>query len=161
MTIHRLNADVLALEDLDPFCQQLLQEIPSSADPQGSSDAEARLFPAPTRGAEPASDEDWREYVAPDLRESFKSAVDVVQADLRRLPEHSDDAPATLRIPCENLEAWVHTLNQARLTLTARHGFTEEELERHLELEGSSRALALLRVHFYGLLLELFLRELE
>jgi hypothetical protein len=61
----------------------------------------------------------------------------------------------------KHLEAWIHALNQARLALAARHEFAERELEREVPTEGGERALALFQIHFYGLLQEFFLRQLD
>ena len=61
----------------------------------------------------------------------------------------------------KHLEAWIHALNQARLALAARHDFSERELEREIPAEGDDRAFALFQIHFYGLLQEFFLRQLD
>jgi hypothetical protein len=61
----------------------------------------------------------------------------------------------------KHLEAWIHALNQARLALSARFGFTERDMEDAIPIEGDQRALALFQVHFYGFLQECFLRQLE
>jgi hypothetical protein len=161
MKIHRLDARTVALEELDVFICELLRQIPKSADPGGSRTARARLFPSPTDGVEPEADAEWREYVEPGLRDLFREAVDVVRDDLKQLPAKEPPTLSTLRLPVRNLDAWVHALNQARLAMTARHGFTERELEREIPIEGNPRAFALFQVHFYGLLQEFFLRQLE
>ena len=45
--------------------------------------------------------------------------------------------------------------------LAARHEFTDRELEREVPTEGDERAFVLFQIHFYGLLQEFFLRQLE
>ncbi|MEA3209137.1 MAG: hypothetical protein QOE70_2194 [Chthoniobacter sp.] len=161
MRIQRLDEQMVALEELDPFCCDLLRQIPTSADPTGSREAEERLFTTPTHGAEPEADADWKEYVEPGMRELFLDAVGVVQSDLEHLVGSEPGEHQTLRLPVEHLEAWINALNQARLALSARHGFTELELERDIPMEGNARALAIFQVHFYGLLQEFFLRQLD
>ena len=161
MKIHRLNARTIALEEIDSFLAQLLRQIPTSADPSGSAAAGVRLFPSPTGGRDPETDEDWRELIEPDLRELFDDAVGVVRDDLKKFRGADDDAEQTLRLPVRHLEAWIHALNQARLALAARHDFAEPELEREIPAEGDERAFALFQIHFYGLLQEFFLRQLE
>jgi hypothetical protein len=161
MKIHRLDAKTVALEEIDGMIGELLRQIPASADPTGSDAATARLFPSPTQGREPEADADWREYVEPGLRDLFLDAVSVVREDLKDFPEKPAAAPRDLRLPVKHLEAWIHALNQARLALAARHEFTERELEREMPAEGGARAFALFQVHFYGLLQEFFLRQIE
>jgi hypothetical protein len=161
MKIHRLDARTVALEEIDGMILELLRQIPASADPSGSAAAAERLYPSLTGGRDPEADEDWREYVEPDLRELFLDAVSVVQEDLSQLAAEDSDGAHSLRVPVKHLEAWIHALKQARLALAARHGFTERELEREIPSEGGASALALFQIHFYGLLQEFFLRQLE
>ncbi|HYR57992.1 MAG TPA: DUF2017 family protein [Chthoniobacteraceae bacterium] len=159
MKIHRPDAKTLVIEEIDSLLGELLRQIPASADPSGSEAATARLFPTPTGGREPKEDAEWRELVEPELRELFLDAVGVVQEDLKKFVAAPESR--TLRLPMKHLEAWIHALNQARLALTARHGFTDRELEREVPMEEGERALVLFQVHFYGLLEEFFLRQLE
>lgn len=161
MKIHRLDAATIVLEEIDSLLADLLQKIPPSTDPNGSEAALARLFPAPTEGREPSADEDWQEYVEPELRELFRDAVGVVRADLKSLVPRPKGHLVLLQLPVAHLEAWIHALNQARLALTARYDFSAQELEQEIPMEGGERALVLFQIHFYGLLQEFFLRQLE
>ena len=161
MRIQRLDAKTIALEEIDAMVGELLRQIPSSADPTGSEAAMERLFPSPTEGRDPGADEDWREYVEPGLRELFLDAVSVVREDLKDFPVKPSGNLRALKLPVNHLEAWIHALNQARLALVARHGFTERELEHEIPAEGGQRAFALFQIHFYGLLQEFFLRQLD
>lgn len=161
MKIQRLDATTIALEEIDGLIGELLRQIPASADPSGSEAATERLFPSPTEGLDPEADEEWREYVEPGLRELFLDAISIVRDDLKDLPGKASHGPRVLKLPVKHLEAWIHALNQARLALAARHGFTERELEREIPSEGGERAFALFQIHFYGLLQEFFLRQLE
>ena len=161
MRILRRDEETIVLEEIEGVVAGFLRELPASADPAGSAAATARLFPQPTGGREPTAEAEWREYVEPDLRALFRGAVEVVETDLAQLPGANFAGSQELHLPMPHLEAWMHTLNQARLVLAARHEFTDEELEREIQLEGGARALVLLQVHFYGLLLEFLLRQLD
>ena len=161
MKIHRLNTKTVALEEIDPFLAGLLREIPARADPGQSPAVRERLFPKPTAGGEPEADAEWVELVEPELHELFVDALGVVDEDLQDFPDPPDAEGMTLRLPVKHLEAWIHALNQARLALVARHGFTEREIEREFSFEGGERADILFRIQFYGVLQELFLRQLE
>jgi len=158
----RPDQQTVVLSHLDPLLADLLRSVPASADPGDSKSARARLFSAPSHDQEEADLlEDWQEYVAPELAKIFQSSIEVIEADLRKLHIETKDGNATLSIGFDRLESWVHGLNQARLALVARHDFTEAEMEEFLPFTGGERSLALLQVRFYGILQELFLRELE
>ena len=160
MRIERLNSSTLALTRIDPFVAEMLRRIGRSVDTGGSGAVERRLFPPPVEpGDELEFAEDWKSYVEPDLRELFRTAVETVEADLAPLVGDAPEFPASLRIPVKHLSAWINALNQARLTLAARYDVTEEDMEADVPELGDERAMALLLIHFYGYLQELFLRE--
>ena len=159
MTFRRVDANHVALGPLDPFALDLLRQIAGCASDDDPA-AQARLFPSPTNGAEGQLDHDWKNYVEPDLRRLFQSSLEVIEEDLESGVSGSSSKARTLQIPIAHLDAWIHGLNQARLAIVARHGFSSAELEGETPLEGSARALALFQTHFYGFLQESFLREL-
>ena len=161
MLIERLDEQTVALRDLDLLCCELLHQIAVSAEPGDSTAARARLFSSPSGGREPELDADWKEYVEPGLAHLFRSALGVVQEDLRDFPPAEPADDYTLHIPVKHLESWIHALNQARLAITARYDFTEREMEGKVPLAGDTRAFALFHVYFYGILQEWFLAELE
>ncbi len=161
MRIHRLDAETVALEEIDDFCLAMLQQIPASADPSGSEAAQQRLYPSLTGGVEPAADEEWREFVQPDLQQLFFDAVKVVEEDLKQIDSAADSRDRKLPVRTRNLEAWVHALNQARLAISARYGFDENERDREFATEHEDRARAALQMHFYGLLEEYLLEQLD
>ncbi len=153
----RNETDGWVFEEIDPFIIDLLRVIPECA----STDDEAarkRIFSSLTDGEDTAADEDWREYVEPDLRELFKSHTDIVAADLRTM--RTDSENATLRIPLSNARAWIHTLNQARLSLAARHGVDESESENLASLSGP-KGFILMQLDFYGTILSFLLTRTE
>jgi hypothetical protein len=83
-----------------------------------------------------------------------------VQADLEKFSSEDADGSVSLTLPVQHLELWIHALNQARLALAARHDIAEREMDS-LPIGGDPRALTVFQIHFYGYLLERFLRELE
>lgn len=162
MQISRPDEETVRIARLDSLLADLLRRIPQSADPGDSAAARARLFSAPSHDeAESELVDDWREYIEPELRRLFLSSIEVIAGDLKKLHLDKADGGSAISISAGHLEAWVHGLNQARLALVARHDFSEAEMERILPLDGNPRALALLQVRFYGILQEVFLRELE
>ena len=152
----------MLLTQLDQLLSELLRRVVRSADPTGSEAAHARLFSAPSLDAGEAEFvEDWRSYVEPELQHLFQSALEIIERDLKTLRMDHQLGEAKLTIPVGHLESWIHGLNQARLTLAARHDFREKEMDRALSFAGDERSYALLQMRFYGILQELFLRELE
>lgn len=151
----------MELGEMDFLCRQLIQQVIESAAGTDDPAVERRLFSSPTEGRERDFEQDWKNYVEPDLRSLFRSTQEIVAGDLKNFdPDESTDS-TTLQIPVKNLEAWIHTLNQARLALAARYEFTDKEMEKQLSLGGDARGLALFQVHFYGFLQECFLQQLE
>jgi hypothetical protein len=153
----------LFLADLDAFLVDILRHLPAAANPEGSPAAEHRLFPDPSCGSDPTLDQDWRELVHPELQQLFQTAQETVETDLEGIHETDDKGVRTfsLRIPAPHMDAWLNTLNQARLALAAANGFGENELDRDLPQEiASSRDLALFEVQFFGILQQIMLRDL-
>ena len=153
----RNTEDGWIFEEIDPLILELLRGLPACAAPDDDA-ARKRIFSTPTRGADAEADNDWREYVEPELRELFKDHVDVVTADLAAMPK--GDGTFTLSIPAENGRAWIHTLNQARLALGARHGVTDDDTAGRRRHTGE-KAFVIMQIDFYGMLLGLLLGRTE
>lgn len=156
----RRTEEGLELTDLDPFLAELLRQIPESTKTEGASAAEERLFSAPSGDREICAE--WKLYVQPELRRLFQSATATVSEDLQSLNGCKKPfANCTLRIPHQHAEAWLSTLNQARLVIAAKCAFTEAELGDHFRSPiGSRRDLSLFQINFYGFLQECILQEM-
>ncbi len=161
MHLHRADRDHMELADMDFLCSQFVLQIVPSATAGDDPASHRRLYSSPTQGREPDFERDWKEYVEPDLRSIFKGTQEIVEGDLKKFDPAESGESSTLRIPMKHLEAWIHTLNQARLAISARHDFTEEDMEKPVSLGGDARSLALFQVHFYGFVQECFLQQLE
>lgn len=154
------TGDGLRLSRLDLFFVELLRQIPVSAEPGDSDAARERLYPVAT--AEPAANEEWRTYVHPELKELFATSSELVREDLEDF-ENLDDTNENwaFEIPSMHFDQWLNVLNQARLALSARFEFTEQEMNqsgpRTIE---TVRDLSLFQVHFYGFLQECILQDL-
>jgi Domain of unknown function (DUF2017) len=155
--------DELEISELDPFLAELLRQIPSSTNPEGTSAAEERLFSSPAVPSEKDLCAEWKLYVQPELRRLFRSATETVAADLEQLSGNERAfANRTLRIPAAHADDWLNALNQARLVIVAKNNFTDGELCDHDRSPiGSRRDLSLFQVNFYGFLQEFILRELN
>ena len=160
MEIHR-KGEALQISDLDPFLAELLRQIPESANVEGSSEAEARLFTQPSGEKEICAE--WKTYVEPELRRLFRSATETVADDLVQLNGNEKSFQnRTLAIPFEHADAWLNALNQARLVIVAKYKFSDDELNDHDRSPiGSRRDLGLFQVNFYGFIQEFILREMQ
>jgi Domain of unknown function (DUF2017) len=160
MEINR-DGETLRISDLDPLLAELLRQIPISTNPEGTPDAEARLFSRPSAEKELCAE--WKNYVEPELLRLFRSATQTVAADLAQLNGNEKSLRnRTLRIPFEHADAWLNALNQARLVIAEKYKFSDEELNDHERSPiGSRRDLGLFQVNFYGFLQEFILREMQ
>jgi hypothetical protein len=137
--------------ELLPLLQEslpCLQELPP--------ETEKRLFPPPSANQTDLN-QDWRAFVLPDLHTLFQSQQDTVRADLRR----ANATPQTIHIPQHHLEAWIHTLNQARLHLFASHSLHTDGLQNPDNLTNPEQKLAALKIHLYALLQEKLIKSLR
>ena len=65
-------------------------------------------------------------------------------------------------MPRQHLDAWLNTLNQARLIVVEANQFTEADLDVSAPPDLSSRrGLALLKLHFYAHVQEMMLETLR
>jgi hypothetical protein len=160
MQLARIDPQTVALRGLDPFDCELLRQIVPSASPGDHPAARARLYSAPTAGADPKFDEEWQEYVEPDLREQFEASRSLVERDLARLAAGPDEEMAALDIPVAHLDSWISALTQARLVLAEQHGIVENRDEPELTI-GDPRLFTLIQMEVYGELLFYFVREVQ
>jgi hypothetical protein len=160
--ISRLNETTILIAQIDPVVAELLRRIISSADPGDNERARARIFSAPTE--DPEEDDfagDWREYVEPGLAKLFQSALEVIEGDLQKMRADPTTGEATLFIPSDHLEQWIHGLNQARLVLSERYKLNEDEIDPETLPASDPRAFLLLQLHLYAQLQLLFLRLMD
>ncbi|MEI8235195.1 MAG: DUF2017 family protein [Verrucomicrobiota bacterium] len=158
MKIERDADGGFVFAEVEPPLVELFLAIPPAADPGGSRAAQDRLFPDPAAHKEEALSAEWNELVRPELREAFENATATVEGDLEPLAAGRDE----LTIPLEHMDAWLNTLNQARLALAARYGVGEADLNRAAAYPPrDERDLAVSQIHVYGLLQECLIQGLE
>jgi hypothetical protein len=160
--ISRPDENSILLSRIDPVLADLLRRISKNADPTGNEAATNRIFSTPSIDPEEEEFvEDWREYVEPGLAKLFQSALQVIDDDLKKMHANAKTGEASVSIPRDHFENWIHGLNQARLVLSERHGFGEKEMGRSLPLATDGRSFALLQLRFYDSLLDFFVREID
>ncbi len=159
MRLQRCSADAWEVCDIPVFFEKTLRDLPHLASLH--DEARSRLYPEPVEND--GSDDlrnDWREHVHPELERLFASSRKIVSADLLRLKV--DEKGLRLVIPATNFDAWLNTLNQARLSIAERNGFGEEELNHEMFPDVSTQqGMDLLRMQFYAFLQELLLGALD
>ncbi len=151
------GAKNIVFSEFDELITNLLRQLADCAETDDDA-ARARIYSSPTRGADEEMDDEWREHVEPGLRELFASHTDLVRADLATLAEAEN---ATLTVPTSHAAAWVHTLNQARLALAARHDITQADMEGERPPKTHDTAFAMLQIEIYGAILGLILQHTE
>jgi hypothetical protein len=170
---------LVVFEEIEPLFLHLLRTLPASADPEDDLAAGERLFSAPMAAQEEEFNEDWREYVQPELADLFRSAREIVVGDLSALPaddagedlesktagqfDSADFEPTghSLEVPARHAEAWLSVLNQARLVIAAKHGIGEKEMDRESPFPPFVKGeYALFQIHFYAELQEILLRAM-
>lgn len=158
MNIARDENGGFVFSEVEAPLVELLLTISSAADPDGNRAATDRLFPAPTAGKGITIDEEWAEYVRPGLREAFENATTTVDADMEPLIQGKE----AWTIPLNHVDAWLNTLNQARLVLAAKYDVTEADMNRTVPFPPESeRSMAISQIHVYGLLQECLIQGIE
>ena len=133
---------------------ELLRQIPSCCEYEEGSSVEARIFPAPADSSEKEFLRDWSELVRPELRKLFLTAKQTVEADLGSLKTKVGHL-SRFMVPLDHAEPWLNTLNQARLALATRFGFSEAELSVfEMPKTFSERELVLHQINFYAAIQE-------
>jgi len=144
----------------------MLTKLVAATDPSGSAAAAARLFPLPL--GRPAIDEledeivaDWESLTRPDLESLFRSAVDVVRADLLKIAgrKRSGEMEYQLVVPKKHADDWCSTLNQARIVLHERYQLPDEDEDFELD-GGHERWLAIIQSEIYGAIMEFLVRQI-
>lgn len=102
---------------------QILRYLPYDARPQELAERLAE--------ATEADNTDWREYVLPDLQESFTQQVAFVYHAIEKAVVESNKQAGSLFVEKEDALTWYGALNQARLTLQEMHKLpqTPQELK--------------------------------
>ncbi len=158
MNIERDSEGGFIFSEVEEPLAAMFRAIPAAADPELNKAAFDRLYPDPFAGKDTELSAEWADYVQPELREGFENASTTVEMDLAPL----DAGEEGWAIPRSHVDAWLNTLNQARLALAARFEVGEADMNRAAPYPPESeRNLAVSQIHVYGLLQECLLQSLE
>ena len=145
------DAKHLRIDGIDSLLGMCLQELPAILEKRDSPAVRQRIFPNPSSDAK--ANNDWQQHVTPELRHLFVSAGETVVRDLTGL-----DA-GTLKFQAEHANAWMSALNQARLILGELHHITDADMEAGDLDPRDPKQRAVLLIHIYGMLLQLFVEH--
>ncbi len=152
----------MGFRQIHPLLAELVRGLPDLVEPEALSEAaEQRFYPEPTRDEDHDQlRSDWKAFVEPSLQEHFRSSRDVVAADLKNLVEKTDFFELT--IPLAHADAWLNTLNQARLALAAGLDFDEDLLGSSTPPDlVSDRGLAAFRINLYAFMQQCLIEQIE
>lgn len=156
MEVERDPDGTLVCRNLSAFHVDTLVHLPGLLTSQDDR-VRDRLLP---RTYEADEDEDqWRRYGVPDLEHLFASRVEIINKDLESLAQ---DGAVTfsLKIPERHTNAWVSSLNAARLALFVLHELEEADMEREPDdLADFEKELAVVRIHVLAFMQELLLES--
>ncbi|QQL43699.1 DUF2017 family protein [Sulfuriroseicoccus oceanibius] len=160
----------LVLADLDEGSLPILEALPKFARGEGS---ELFLNPSVVRGNEAVTEEgkemneDWAEFVAPDLQTLFDEQLQRVEADMEAA-EPSVGVPGAVDVVIapSHLEAWFGALNQARLAMNEEFDCEAiEEPEAHdpnvVEKLTDEQHFAMHHFMFYRFLQEMVMQAMR
>jgi hypothetical protein len=127
-----------------------------------SSDARVRERLLPETCEDPDDEAQWRRHSVPELERLFLSRAQLIRRDLAGLRKLANFDAHVLLIPDDHVNAWLSTLNAARLALFALNDLKAE----HLEADGFAQASqkqqqAVLRIHLLAELQSVLLGDLE
>jgi hypothetical protein len=141
----------VVIEPLGHWHVETLVELPELLAKEQPDAVLERLFPRASERDETINLE-WERLVVPELVALLASARELVVKDLEGFEPIEPPGGLTwrLRIPQKHRNAWISALQAARLTLSARFGIKEEDMERPLDRIQNERDLALWKVHELG-----------
>jgi len=120
-------------------------------------DAEPRLLAEHLTDQAGDEAEDWREYVQPDLEQTFESQINFVRRAIAEATNAAAGGPGSLFIEKAQAESWYGALNQARLALHAHYEFPEDDADA-FAMPPPKRS-AYFRYEFYMILQDLLLKR--
>ena len=152
------------VSELEPL---MLSRIPDSADPNGCDRALDRLYPSPIApdadlDADKSFDleNDWDEFIKPDLQIEFKDALKIVADDLGKsiMPREGDLNLYQFISPTAHANHWCSALNQARIVIHHKYDLPDEDGVMDMS-PNPEKWMATLQSEIYGMLMEFLIKK--
>ncbi len=152
-------AEGCAFVGLDAAAVDTLKGVPMLLE---SSDARVRDRLLPETCDDPNDEAEWRRHSVPELERLFLSRAQLVRRDLAAIRKLANFDAHVLLIPTAHTNAWLATLNAARLALFVLNDLTAAHLEADgFATAGSKQQEAVLRIHLLAELQSALLGDLE
>lgn len=127
-------------------CVETLRGVPMLLE---SRDERVRKRLLPETYGDAQDEAGWRRHAAPELERLFLSRAQLVRRDLAGLRQLKDADSWVLVIPDTHANAWLSSINAARLALYALNDLTPRHMERDGILKANGKQQeALDRIHF-------------
>ena len=152
--LERDEAGDLWLRGLSPLYADTLMRIPEWLE---SDDPKVRSRLLPPAYSDPDEEEQWRKFGAPELEHLFASRSRVITKDLATMDL---DGSVTFRLCIKKAHenAWLSSLNAARLALFVLHDLQPEDMDQDPSKLGDlDKEIATVRIHVMALLQELLM----
>lgn len=149
----------LVFGGLDPVMVETLKAVPMLLE---SSDVRVRERLLPETCADEEDEAQWRRHSVPELERLFLSRAQLVRRDLAGIRKLKHFDAHVILIPDGHSNAWLASLNAARLALFVLNDLTAA----HMEAEGfgtatSKQQEAMLRIHLLAEVQSVLLGDLE
>ncbi|GAA5494624.1 hypothetical protein SAMN02745181_3097 [Rubritalea squalenifaciens DSM 18772] len=105
------------------------------------------------------TDDDWDEFVTPELRDQFASQIVHVSKAISSA-EKENDLTGSLFIQAADAETWYGAINQARLSLEAQFRLSNYTDEEEIDEEDTHILAAYVRNQFYSSMQSILLEYL-
>jgi hypothetical protein len=148
----------LRITGMDPLLADCLLRLEEILEQRDAPSPQRRLYPVPS--TDRRVNEEWDQFVHPELRHLFVSAGETVAHDLTGITEDATQ-PGTFQLtfPAVHLPAWMSAINQARLILGAQFAVTEADMEARDFDPENLKHYALVKIHILGHLLHLLVEQ--
>lgn len=144
---------------LDRQCLDTLRGVPMLVESNDSRVRE-RLLPETYDSAE--DEAQWREHATPELERLFQSRLQIVRKDLAAVRKLDAVDSWVLFLPDTHANAWLASLNAARLALFVLNDLDATHLERDGDEECTDKQReAISRIHFLAEIQCILMGELE
>ncbi|MCC7063849.1 MAG: DUF2017 family protein [Planctomycetes bacterium] len=152
-------AEGFAFGGLDAVTLETLKGVPMLLE---SSDVRVRERLLPETCDDAEDEAEWRRHSVPELERLFLSRAQLVRRDLAGIRKLANFDAHVMLIPDGHTNAWLASLNAARLALFVLNDLTAE----HMEAEGYAKATtlqqsAVLRIHLLAEIQSVLLGDLE
>ena len=156
------NDGTWSLRKVSELEHLMLSRLPEAADPTDCEAAQHRLYPSPIAPTADVDESDatiatdeWREYIEPDLRSSFRDALKIVADDLGGASKRNVKGATfyQINVPKAHADHWCNALNQARLVIHHRHRLPTEDGEMDDDPD-AEKWMAMLQSEIYSIIME-------